>query len=370
MKGLPDDPVHALRARELLAETRQLIAAERWKDAAPRSHALMQIAPDLAEAYDLMGVVAMKTGAPQIAEACFARAIAIGPVSATRLHNLGRALLALGKSGEAERPLQRALNIRADDPAILSDLGDAQLNLGKHADALKSFRRALKKDPKHRYAAHMVAALTETGTPDPTYVRRLFDDYAEIFDEHLTGKLAYRVPDALAAMLAAEGHKARTVLDLGCGTGLVAAALQGRFGAIDGVDIAPKMVEQAQSRRLYRNLTVGDCAEVVASNPDFAGPYDTIIAADVFIYIGALEILFDAMMPRLADNGRIAFSVETSSTSDIEIRSSGRFAHSASYIGTLADKNGLTILAQQDHDIRMELERPIPGQLYLLGRAN
>src|SRR5690606_2900697 len=218
VKGLPDDPVHALRARELLAETRQLIAAERWKDAAPRSHALVQIAPNLPDAYDLMGAVAMKTGAPQIAAGCFERALAIGPASAARLHHLGRALLALGKSAEAEKPLQRALLIRTDDPAILSDLGDAQLNLGKHADSLKSFRRALKKDPQHRYAAHMVAALTETGTPDPTYVRRLFDDYAEIFDQHLTGKLAYRVPEALAAMLAADGHNSGTVLDLGCGT--------------------------------------------------------------------------------------------------------------------------------------------------------
>lgn len=369
MKGLPDDPVHALRARELLEETRQLVAAERWKDAAPRSHALVQLAPNLADAYDLMGIVAMKTGAPKIAEGCFARAVSLGPVSAARLHNWGKALLALDQSGAAEKPLQRALLIRVDDPAILSDLGDAQLNLGKHAEALKSFRRALKKDPKHRYAAHMVAALTETGTPNPTYVRGLFDDYAEIFDQHLTGKLAYRVPEALAAMLAADGHDAGTVLDLGCGTGLVAAALTGKVGAIYGIDIAPKMVEQAEARGLYRYLAVGDCVEVVNSNPDFAGPYDTIIAADVFIYIGALEILFEAMMPRLADNGRIAFSVETSSTSDIEIRSSGRFAHSARYVERLAENHGLAVLAQQDHDIRMELERPIPGQLYLLGRS-
>lgn len=92
------------------------------------------------------------------------------------------------------------------------------------------------------------------------------------------------------------------------------------------------------------------------------------MAADVFIYIGALETLFDAVIPRLKTDGRMAFSVETSTTSDVEIRSSGRFAHSDSYIKALAAQHGLNVIAQRDHDIRMELEKPIAGQLYLLGR--
>ena len=367
-KGFPQNPVLALRARELLSDLRQLVAAEQWRAAAPKSAALVQTAPDLTEAHDLMGIVAMRTGALPIAESCFERAVALGPATATRLLNWGKALQALGEAAAAEKVLHRALLIRPDDPALLAPLGDVQLSQGREGDALKSFRRILRKHPEDAYAAHMVSALTQAGTPDKTYVARLFDDYADIFDKHLTGALNYRVPDELAAMVQRQARSIGTALDIGCGTGLVAAALADAARQIDGVDIAPNMVEKARERGLYRHLAIGDAAEVLDKDPALAGPYDLVIAADVFIYIGAIETLLAAIMTRLAPGGLLAFSIETADDRDVEIRASGRFAHAPDYIGTLAARHGLTILEQADHVIRLENNQPIAGALYVLGR--
>jgi predicted TPR repeat methyltransferase len=367
-KGFPQNPVLALRARELLSDLRQLVAAEQWRDAAPKSAALVQTAPDLAEAHDLMGTVAMRTGALPIAESCFERAVAIGPATGTRLLNWGKALQALGEAAAAEKVLHRALLIRPEDPALLGPLGDAQLSQGREDEALRSFRRILKKHPDDAYAAHMVSALTQSGTPDKTYVTRLFDDYADIFDAHLTGALNYRVPEALAAMVQRQRPSFGTALDIGCGTGLVATALQGATRQIDGVDIAPNMIEKARSRSLYRHLAAGDATEVMATDPAFAGPYDLVLAADVFIYIGAIEELFTAITTRLAPGGILAFSIEASGGKDIEIRASGRFAHSPSYIERLSVSLGFALLETADHVIRLENNQPIPGALYVLGR--
>ncbi len=365
-KGLPADPVRALRARELLAELRPLVTAQKWKDAAPRSHALVQIAPDMAEGHELMGMIALGTGAPAIAETCFERAVGIGPATGSRLFHWAQALLALNEPAAAERVLHRALLVRPDDPDILVQLGEAQLSQGRTDDALKSLRRALKKRPDNHFAAHLVSALTTAGTPDRAYVTSLFDDYAGIFEEHLTQKLGYRVPEALVSMLAYHLGPKTIALDLGCGTGLVAEALAGKVEHIDGIDLAPKMVEQARARGRYRHLASGDCIDVMASAPDFIGPYDLVCAADVFIYMGALETVFDTMLTRLAPGGLIAFSVETTAAQDIEIRASGRFAHAPDYIDHIVKNRGLALLADQTHTIRQEQERPIAGHLYLL----
>ena len=367
-KGLPRDPVRALRARELLADLRQLVLAQRWKEAAPKSHALIQIAPDLAEGHDLMGQIALGTGAPAIAEGCFERAVAIGPATGSRLFNWASALLALGEPAAAEPVLHRALLVRPDDPAILVQLGEAQLSQGRTDDALKSLRRALKKQPDNHFAAHLVSALTNSGTPSRDYVTRLFDDYAGIFEEHLTQKLGYRVPEALATMLAGHIKPGAVALDLGCGTGLVAEALATQVGQIDGIDLAPKMIEQARAHGRYRHLAAGDCVEVMTSDSDFSGPYDLVCAADVFIYMGAIEAVLDTILTRLSPGGLIAFSVETTQAEDIEIRASGRFAHAPAYIDRLVTSRRLTLLADQPHVIRLEQEKPIAGHLYLVAK--
>jgi ubiquinone/menaquinone biosynthesis C-methylase UbiE len=74
----------------------------------------------------------------------------------------------------------------------------------------------------------------------------IFDSYAERFDQHLVGALQYRVPRRVAESLKAKHPDGRfNLLDLGCGTGQVAAYLGRIQGHIIGVDLSDKMIEQA-----------------------------------------------------------------------------------------------------------------------------
>lgn len=367
-KGLPRNPADAARANQLLAQLRALTAARDWKAAAPLSMALVNLAPELAEAQDLMGEVAQATGALDIAETCFARAVALGPITADRLLRWARTLALGGNPQKAEATLQRALVFRPGDPTIQCELGDVQLALGKTQLALKSFEAAIKTSPGHAYADHMASALRGSGHGSDAYVAGLFDGYADYFDEHLTGKLHYRVPQALMERLNRHRPRFGNVLDIGCGTGLVGAALGSKATTIDGIDLAPKMVEKARARGIYRHLAVGDATTTISSDPDLRGPYDLVVAADVFIYVGGIESLLAAMVEALASDGLIAFSVETSANDDVEIRPSGRFAHSDAYIAQMAALHGLMILDRSDHDIRFERDRPIAGAIYILAR--
>lgn len=365
---MPDDPVLAQHIHGLLEASREHAAANNIPEAVRLSVELAHLAPNLPDAHQLMGQLAMKTNAPEIATGSFGRALALRPGSETAHLELGQALLAAGRATDALAVLEKGQSLNAKNGHLLRELAQAQLALGDTKAALQSFRRALKLLPKDLYAAHMATALSEAGTTNVDYVTTLFDNYAGHFEEHLTTTLGYKVPEALAEMIARLERPTDPVLDIGCGTGLVGAALAAA-GQIDGIDLSPRMVEKTRERGIYRHLAAGDAATVLREDGDFSGPYRLIVAADVFIYVGDVDVLFGAMNTVIAAGGLVAFSVETAVDDEIEIRASGRFAHAPGYIARLAEKHGFAIIALVEHDIRLDAGHPVAGALYVLEAA-
>ena len=103
----------------------------------------------------------------------------------------------------------------------------------------------------------------------PSYENDLVDGY---------GYTAHRI--AVAAMAAARPDRSASILDIGCGTGLVAMELAARgFTTIDGLDASPRMLDKARAKGVYRDLIEGD-----VRRPDVIGSgcYDAAIAVGVF----------------------------------------------------------------------------------------
>ena len=280
----------------------------------------------------------------------------------------GEALRSSGRPGESVAAFSAALALRPRDSAAWRGLGKAQLELRDLTAARASFAQALAIVPYDRYAAHMLATLSgQADTQATGYVSDLFDTYADDFDAHLTGTLHYRIPEAIRALLAARAPLG-TLLDLGCGTGLVGAALSDMVAAMDGIDIAPRMVRKALERGLYRHLRTGDLLDCLVNDPALRGPYDLVTAADVFVYLGALEAVFATTATILAPHGMLVFSVETATGDEPVLRASGRFAHPPAYIARLADQHAYRMITRESHPIRQERDQPIAGALYLLTR--
>lgn len=73
-----------------------------------------------------------------------------------------------------------------------------------------------------------------------------------------------------------------TILDAGCGTGLLAKALQGAgYRNIDGFDISPDMVEIARDLNIYRNLEGNVDINATVGN-ERSKKYDCTISIGVF----------------------------------------------------------------------------------------
>ena len=108
-----------------------------------------------------------------------------------------------------------------------------------------------------------------------------YDQWAETYDKDLLQTYGYRAPSFGATGLASvlEDKQAR-IVDVGCGTGLVGAALaELGFQKIDGVDISENMLAKAKETNAYHTLILQDVEK--ASVIDEA-TYDAVISVGAF----------------------------------------------------------------------------------------
>lgn len=116
------------------------------------------------------------------------------------------------------------------------------------------------------------------GITDLTCKLRFYDDWAPEYDQDVAA-LKYRAPhlavDCLSRALRGTPHDA-LVLDVACGTGLVAVELQARgFLQVQGVDGSSEMLKQARARGLYHHLSLCTLGQEPLPNPE--GTFDAVI---------------------------------------------------------------------------------------------
>ena len=93
-----------------------------------------------------------------------------------------------------------------------------------------------------------------------------------------------------------------------------------------------------------------------------------MLAADVFIYVGALDEVFAGVRRVLEPGGRFAFSVEAAAADvSFELRPSLRYAHGEPYLRALARRHGLSWLAQRLAPLREDQGRAVAGLYVVLG---
>jgi predicted TPR repeat methyltransferase len=299
--------------------------------------------------------------------------LAAGDFIAGRRFAYAKAAADEGDWSAAADLFEQALERAPEWAAAWFALGEAQEKLGDLDAAARAFREALVADPADAQGAMARLALIGQGDAPralpQAYVARLFDDYAPRFDKHLTDNLGYRAPALIAEALTAvaPGRRFASVLDLGCGTGLMGEALRGRADRLAGVDLSAAMIAKARERGLYDRLVIGDAVARLGREP--SGVFDLIVAADALVYTGDLAPLFAAVATALTADGLFAFSVETCEGDGFKLEPAMRFAHSRSYVETKAREVGLRPLLVQSASTRREAGADAPGLICVFGKT-
>jgi predicted TPR repeat methyltransferase len=303
--------------------------------------------------------------------------IAISPNSLS-LRN-GAILLCIRRRDfkQAARLAEQARINGVADACTFGMKGHALSSLGDHDQAVMAYQEALKLAPEDPYVRHLVVAATAmpgSKRAPEEYIRTIFDGYADRFENHLIS-LRYGIPNAIRGILLnhpriVSGLSLGRVLDLGCGTGLVALAIGDLpIESFTGVDLSPRMLAHARAKCIYAELREGD---LIADLKTRSERWPLIIAADVVCYLGALEELFAAVRQSLEPGGWFIFSVERMlpdhdgvipGNGHWALQRQGRYAHSEDYVYEAVLAAGFRVLRVDRPAIRQEAETDVPGLL-------
>jgi predicted TPR repeat methyltransferase len=341
----------------------------------------IEIDPQFAEAHYNLGNVFSARGLFEQAEASFRSALQAKPDFIEAHNNLGFMLRQQGRLEEAISSYRAAISLNPNYADAYGNLAGVLKIQGKFEEALSCYQQQAKLAPSNSVALHQIASLTgETTERAPSqYVENVFDGYAEKFDTHLQQALKYEAPRELVTLIkryATLPAAKWNILDLGCGTGLVGAAIAPFSRQMVGVDLSTKMLAKARERNLYQRLEHLDLLTMMQAEK--SASYDVIIAADVFVYLGKLDEIVCEIKRLLSPNGVFAFTVEDVVTAENEeahqdtqpeyqLKNTGRYAHSTGYLTKLAATNNFLIQEMAATQIRVERNKPIAGHLVLLG---
>ena len=331
-------------------------------------------------------------GQPEAAAATLAAGIAMNP---GQIELRSAAILLSVRRRDFEAAVCQAEDARMAgiaNASVFGLQGHALSSLGRHEEAGDAYREALKLGPNDPYVRHLVAAsgfLPGAARAPTEYLSTIFDGYAQRFETHLIA-LGYRVPGLFRAALMehfdltagmALAQPIGPVLDIGCGTGLLALVLADLpVGPFTGVDVSEGMLEQSRNKNLYADLRQADLMNFLAEDTT---AWKLILAADVLCDFGALEEVLTAAFGSLAPGGMLLFSTEellpdadgclpvtVQGDGGWSLGRQGRYAHTAAYLTKAVTDAGFVIRSLRREIPRFEADAPVNGFFVVLERPN
>lgn len=297
-----------------------------------------------------------------------------GDLLADRRADYAEALFASQDYTDAAALMSGAMELAPDWALGWFRLGEMQEAAGDFEAAAQAWTTALRLDPADRPGSALKLALIGkapvAAAPPSAFVEALFDHYAPNFDTALVEKLGYRVPEYLDEAIRAVAEfggerRFRLALDLGCGTGLMGERLRPVVERLEGFDISAAMLRKAERKGIYDRLAKADLQQFSHEGP---AP-DLVTAADVFMYVGALEKITATVAGLLGPGGLFAFSVEKLSEPDgFALQPSRRYAHSEPYVRATLAAAGLSVLSLEQRIIRQDRREPVAGLIVVARR--
>jgi predicted TPR repeat methyltransferase len=306
----------------------------------------------------------------------------------------------------AIRLLRHGLTVVPNDPQLRELLANDLNGVQQHAEAAEIWTGLLLEQPDNTRAlmGRMQAKLAEKDLPaaqvdaqallalhpqDPVYAyfaelahgrtpprqpvqlnQQLFDGMASTYDMHMVRILRYQLPKLVAEkLIQSHPDKKLNVLDLGCGTGLLGVYLGHPDGAMVGVEISRKMIEQAARHNVYDKFHTVDLHDALSETPDAL--YDVITALDVFSYAGDLDHAIPHAHRLLVPGGQLVFSCEAAPEGDVDVMltASGRYAHNKSHVQHLCEVSGFANIDIENTVVFHENGVPVQGFLVWARKA-
>jgi predicted TPR repeat methyltransferase len=299
-----------------------------------------------------------------------------GDLIADRRFEFARDLQLKGDLPAAAELLTQAIELAPNFASAWFTLGEIRVKLGERDAAITAFRKACAADADDRHGASMWLmrlGAEELSAMPRGYVQTLFDQYAPRFEAALLGDLDYRAPQLLFKAVLSVRHAVKKpaffkhAIDLGCGTGLGAAAFAKEVDHFAGIDLSPKMLEQARATGLYAELEVADMVDGLRTKP--AASASLMLAADALCYAADLAPVLAEARRVLAGGGLFAFTLETHDGDGVVIGAGLRYAHGKKYVRDSIAAAGFVLSHLEEASPRTEDNEPVRGLVVVVTKA-
>ena len=304
---------------------------------------------------------------PKVAIELYKKVLLIQPNDARIYNNIGIIFKELGKLNKAIKIFKKALLLKPNDEIIYNNLGNTFHDQNNLDNAISAFKKSIDLNPNYEQATHLLASLNGNNVEKApsNYVEELFDNYAENFENHLVKKLKYSTKRVKDIILKYSNKKSfKSVLDLGCGTGLVGLEIKKFSKKLTGVDISKKMISKARSKKIYDELV---CKELISYLKDNRLNHELIIASDVLTYFGKCDEIFDLIKNNNSCKKTFfSFTTEHTEEQNYILDTSGRFKHSYEYIENLCSVYNFKLKYFEKNILRENKNEPVDGGLYLI----
>lgn len=299
-----------------------------------------------------------------------------GDLIADRRYDFARDLQLRGDLPAAADLLQQAIELAPRFASAWFTLAEIRQELGQRDAAVEAFRKARDADPQDRHGASvrlMQLGAEPLSAMPATYVQSLFDQYAPRFEHALLNDLHYRAPSLLFKAVVAVRNAAKKPaffkrgIDLGCGTGLGAAAFAKNVDRFIGIDLSPGMIEKARASNLYAELEVADMVAGLASKPDASA--DFLLAADAMVYVADIAPVLAQAHRVLAPGGLLAFTTETHPGEGVILGAGLRYAHAAAHVRAALAAANLNLALLQEASPRDESNVPVAGLVVVASKT-
>jgi predicted TPR repeat methyltransferase len=302
--------------------------------------------------------------------ASYQSAIKLDKDHAEAHYNLGVAFKHKGQLDSSVASFQKAVTIKPDHVEAYKNLGIVFQDTGRLDEAILCMEKAITIKPDFHSAQHILNSLlgNTVDSAPKEYVEEVFNSYADDFEDSLVNDLGYTMPILLRKVISDLGlinGKFKNVIDLGCGTGLVGERFRDIAEKLVGVDVSKNMILKAKKKNIYDELYTDDIINRLAS---LETKFDLIISADVFVYIGNLLPLFQAVKKYSNHDSLFMFSTEHSDGQDFILRNTCRYAHSKEYILSVSKDVGFKLEFFAQSNLRKEKNSWVPGGAYVLSR--
>ena len=319
--------------------------------------------------WKILGLTFFETNKISDALEASKKSLVLEPKDPEILNNLGTILKKLNKKEEAINYFKQAIDLNPNFFLAHKNLGVLFHEANNPKMAMKYYEEANKilNDPE---VSHLMSSLSGKAESNfsKDYAKRIFNDQASNFENLLVGKLDYKLPQTVSNLLIekSQNNSLGSVLDLGCGTGLLGERVKKFCNYLEGVDISKSMLKEALNKKVYNKLVASDITEYL-SKVDL--DFDYIICLDTFVYIGDLNDIFKLIISKNHSNGKFIFSTEYNENTDSKdfiLESSGRYSHTNQYIESLCKIYNYNLDYFEKVELRLERKNYIIGGLYIL----